>query len=380
MCTAGVDGTEGRHNAGVCLLLRMAKPAYITAIIRREAKSFFQLRKTERLWHIPALAALCTGLPIFIGYFFHRMDFGVLSCIGGLVILYLPTTKLEHRMVTLAMCCFGFVVSFTVGAGFGFNLYVSAAALGIWAFGVNWLVHWFKLPPPGNFFFIFIATLASCMPFDPMVIPTKTGLIAMGTISAFLLALIYSLSTTRRLPEKEQSVRDGKPADNVLGESVIIGVFMTVSLGVGLIFKMEYPYWIPVSCLAIMQGMNVVHVGQRSFHRIAGTVVGMLLAWGLLKMRLDPLEICICVPVLQFVIEMLVVRHYALAVVFITPMTMFLAELGKGIQPDPDQLVVVRLLDIVIGSLLGLLGGILLHNPRLSKAIAAAVSRPERPK
>jgi hypothetical protein len=41
---------------------------------------------------------------------------------------------------------------------------------------------------------------------------------------------------------------------------------------------------------------------------------------------------------------------------------------------------VVRLLDIVIGSLLGLLGGILLHNPRLSKAIAAAVSRPERPK
>ncbi len=350
----------------------MANWAEAKAILWREAKLFFQLRKTERLWHIPALASLCTGLPIFIGYFFHRMDFGVLSCIGGLVILYLPTTHLEHRMVTLAMCCFGFVVSFTVGAGFGFNAYLSAAALGIWSFGVNWLVHWFKLPPPGNFFFIFIATLASCMPFDPMVIPTKTGLIAMGTILAFLLALLYSLYITRKLTPKAQAVREGKASNVVLVESVTIGIFMTVSLGVGLFFKIEYPYWIPVSCLAIMQGMNVVHVGQRSFHRIAGTVVGMFLSWVLLKMRLEPFQICICVLLLQFIIEMLVVRHYALAVVFITPMTMFLAELGKGIAPDPDKLVLVRLLDIVIGSLLGLVGGIILHSPKIARAVALA--------
>jgi di/tricarboxylate transporter len=69
--------------------------------------------------------------------------------------------------------------------------------------------------------------------------------------------------------------------------------------------------------------------------------------------------------VLQFIIEMLVVRHYALAVIFITPMTFFLAEMGRDMQAPPSQLIMARVLDIVIGSLVGLIGGMLLHNKKL---------------
>ena len=65
--------------------------------IQRETRALFQLKKTERFWHIPVLASLCTGLPLLIGYYLGRLDFGALYCIGGLVILYLPSTKLHQN-------------------------------------------------------------------------------------------------------------------------------------------------------------------------------------------------------------------------------------------------------------------------------------------
>ncbi len=43
--------------------------------------------------------------------------------------------------------------------------------------------------------------------------------------------------------------------------------------------------------------------------------------------------------ILQFIIEMPVVMHYALAVVFISPNTMFLVELIKGYHVDSDLMI-----------------------------------------
>lgn len=337
----------------------------IKARIGTEIKLLFQLRKTERLWHIPVLASLCTGLPLLLGYFIGRLDYGILACLGGLVILYLPDTKLEHRMVTLLLCAFGFILSFTVGIVFSFNPYAAALTLGVFAFAVNWITNYFKLQPPGNFFFIMIASMASCMPFDVLAIPTKIGLLALGTILACVFALLYSLYITRKFPDNVAPEKKRKRYYTNITESVTIGVFVGFSLFVGHIFSFDNPYWLPISCLAIMQGVTVVHVWQRSFHRILGTFIGMGATWLLLQLELTPLQICFCILILQFIIEMLVVRHYALAMIFITPMTVFLADIGRGLTANPDQLIAARILDIIVGSTIGILGGWILHNQQL---------------
>ncbi|RYU93803.1 FUSC family protein [Emticicia agri] len=341
--------------------------ASIKDIIRREAKQFFQLKKSERLWHIPVLASVCTGLPLLVGYSLGRLDFGTLACMGGLVILYLPSTSLENRMLTLLVCAFGFIMSFAVGIAFSFNPYLSALVLGIYAFSVNWLTNYFRLSPPGNFFFVMIASMASCMPFDLLAIPTKVGLIALGTMGGFVFAMGYSLYIVRRYPDKMKDPGIRKRHYTNLTESIIIGLFIAISLLTGHIFRLDNPYWIPVSCLAIMQGLNVVQVGQRSFHRIVGTFIGMGFSWLLLQLNLSTLQICISIIVLQFIIEVLVVRHYALAVIFITPMTVFLIELSRGTAIDANRVIAARFLDIFIGSLIGVVGGWLLHNQKLHR-------------
>lgn len=338
-------------------------------ILTREFQALFQFRKTERPWYIPVLAALCTGLPLFLGYMIDRPDYGSLACLGGLVILYLPNTALDHRMATLALCSFGFVLSMGVGLVLGFHPYLSAVLVGVYAVLVNWLVNYAQLNPPGNFFFIMIASMASCMSFDVQAVPVRVGLIAMGTIFACIFALLFSLYLLR-IRNKPVTVKVGvapKRSYANLSESIIFGIFIMLSLIVGHLFKLHNPYWIPISCLAIMQGMNAAHVGQRSFHRMLGTFIGMGLSWLLLKFHLQPLAMVFCILFLQFIVEVLIVRHYALAVVFITPMTLFLAELGQGNRLEADLLIRTRLLDIVIGSLIGAVGGWLLHSRQVQQ-------------
>lgn len=347
----------------------------ISTIAKEELRLLFQLKKTERLWHIPLLASLCTGIPLLLGYFGGRLDYGVLACIGGLVILYMPSTNLEHRMLTLVLCAFGFVISFALGAAFSFAPILSAIILGLFAFGVNWLVNYFALQPPRNFFFIMIASMASCMPFDLVALPTKVGLIALGTIFACVLALFYSLYILRRVPAQSAPLLVRVFDRFTRVESGIIGVFVCGSLLVGHLLQLDNPYWVPISCLAVMQGLNVAHVGRRSFHRILGTFVGLGLTWALLAVNPTALQVCIAILVLQLVIEMLVVRHYALAVIFITPLTFFLAEIGSGFSLNADQLIVARFLDIVIGSLIGAFGGWILHNRQLQRLAIWSVSR-----
>lgn len=57
--------------------------------------------------------------------------------------------------------------------------------------------------PPGNFFFIMLASMAICTPFHLESIPEKVGYVAIGTILTCALGLIYSLLTLKETHETE---------------------------------------------------------------------------------------------------------------------------------------------------------------------------------
>lgn len=346
-----------------------------STIVRRDISQFFRLKESDRPWHIALIAAISTGLSLASGYYMGRMEYGTLACMGCLVILYLPNTPLAHRMMTMLACSFGFIFSYAIGLTFSFHPYLSALAIGTFSFGINWTTNYYRLPPPRNFFFIMLASIASCAPFDVTEIPLRTGLIACGTIIACMVAFAYSLIMIPVQDLKPAAAPAAKKVYANFSESAIIGLFIFLSLCVAHLFHFTNPYWIPISCLAIMQGLNVALVRQRSFHRITGTTVGMGLSWLLLQFRPDVGGICLIILALQFTGEFFVKRHYALAMVFYTPMTLFLAELGNRTEMNADTLVKARLIDIVIGSLIGVIGGLVLHNRKLHRAAEIRMRR-----
>ena len=54
-------------------------------------------------------------MPLFIGAWFGRLDYGLVSSLGGLVFLYTPQTEMAQRMLTLMACAFGMIACYALG-------------------------------------------------------------------------------------------------------------------------------------------------------------------------------------------------------------------------------------------------------------------------
>ncbi len=329
-------------------------------------KQLFELRKTDRKWHLPVVAGLCVGLPVLAGYFTGHLQDGKLASLAALVILYIQSQSLVNRMIILMACSFGILVSFSVGILFGFNPYVAALVLGVFSCAVHLALYYLKMVrPPGNFFFLMIASVAICMPFNLSAIPHKIGLVGIGTMLSCFIGLVYSLLTLKRTgPGSETITVTKNPYVNFI-ESLTFGFFVGFALLVAHLLQLENPYWVPTSCAAVMQGISTRHVWQRSIQRIAGTFIGLGLTWGILLLKPSLLHLSFGIILLQVIVEFLVVRNYGLAVIFITVLTLFLAETGATLTANPDTLFAARFLDIFTGSLIGALGGWILYHEKL---------------
>jgi uncharacterized membrane protein YccC len=190
----------------------------------------------------------------------------------------------------------------------------------------------------------------------------RVALFSAGCFFSCVLVLLHHLIFIRKHPaEAEEEIVRKTVRRNML-ESCVLALLVGASLALGYALGLSKPYWIPISCAAVMQGIDVRHVWQRSFQRSCGTVIGLGIAWVMLSFRFTILEICITVPVLQFCAIYFIARHYGLVTVFFTPVAIFMAEAGSALQADPDQLISARLLDTLLGCALGTLGGWILHD------------------
>ncbi len=148
--------------------------------LREHAKSFIEIKQTERKWYFPLLAATCVGLCVFLGWFFGVPYYGNIASMGALTILYFTHASLEKRITHLVFCAFGMALSFLIGLLFSFNPWASALALAFVTFQAHLITSYFDIPPPRNFFFIMACAVATNAPFNLEMIPTRVGLFAMG--------------------------------------------------------------------------------------------------------------------------------------------------------------------------------------------------------
>lgn len=344
-------------------------------ILREEWRHLTRFNSSDRPWQMPLAAALSAGLPIMVGAATGHLDFGMVASLGGMVFLYLPGTPLHHRMVTLMACGFGLIACYTLGLVSHFFPLALTPLLALIAMLVAMVVRFYRLSPPGAMFFVMAASIAAFTPSSPLEAPMRIGLITLGCLQAALIAFVYSLVHLRvRAPAPIEPLPP--PAfDFVIVDSIIIGASVGLSLAIAQALQMPRAYWVPISCLAVVQGVSLRAVWNRQVHRIAGTGVGLGLAWALIAAPLDPWSIALLVTGLSFIIETLVVRHYGFAVVFITPVTILLAEASTLGAAPAGEVMQARFLDTVLGCVVGLAGGFCLHNPAFRARAGAQIRR-----
>jgi len=345
------------------------------ALLRREMLHLATVNTSDRHWQMPFCAALASGLPLLIGAYFDHLDYGLVSSLGGMVFLYAPATPLSHRMVTLMACAFGMSACYALGVLSHFVPLLLVPVLTFIAILVSMVCRFYVIGPPGSLFFIMAAAIGAYSPIEVLQVPLFVGLLTMGCLLACLIAFFYSLYVLRR--QAPQPVRPLLPAtfDFVIFDPIVIGLFVGISLALAQALQLERAYWVPVSCLAVIQGASLRAVWTKQVHRIAGTGIGLLLAWGLLILPLDKWSVSLAMMGLAFLIETLVVRHYGLAAIFITPLTIFLAEATRLGQGSPNALLQARLFDTALGATVGLIGGVCLHSPRFRKLLGGQIRR-----
>ncbi|MEE1654148.1 FUSC family protein [Brachymonas sp. G13] len=352
----------------------------LSQLVRTEWYHLTDFKHSDRPWQLPFAAALASGLPLAVGAWFGHVQYGVLSSLGGLVFLYIANLPLAQRMVVLMVCAFAMAASFGLAQmGSALHPLATPVVLTFLTLLVGMVTRFYRLPPPGSFFFIMVASIGAYLPVNVELIPLRVGLVFMGSMLALLMAFFYSLWMMPRLPPPQPAPSPHYDFQYVVYDSVLIAVFVGLALVVAELMGLRSAYWAPVSCIAIMQNVTMRAVWNKQVHRILGTAAGMVLTWLLLTLQLNPWSLFLILTTLSFIIEMLVVRHYGLAVIFITPLTILLAEAGANMQLPPDVIIQARLIDIVVGSVIGVVGGVFLHNLTLREWVSRHLFRRPMP-
>ncbi|CAM5490505.1 FUSC family protein OS=Streptomyces alboniger OX=132473 GN=CP975_04370 PE=4 SV=1 [Streptomyces alboniger] len=144
----------------------------------------------------------------------------------------------------------------------------------------------------------------------------------------------------------------------------------SLALGIG------RPYWALVTAASLYQA-NVTLTWNRGVQRVVGNLVGVLAFAAIAPFaHLGHAELIVCCLALAFGAEALISRNYWMGSVCVTPMALLVTEFA-GFQ-QPGELILDRVVDTLVGAVLGVAAAILVTNRRAGDHIERALTAAER--
>lgn len=186
-----------------------------------------------------------------------------------------------------------------------------------------------------------------------------------------IVRILYNLESTKRVfPKRGEVSKFITPQDydpktllenfnfnsTIFRHSLRLAVVVLVGFSVGSFFSLDNAYWILLTILVIMRP-NYGLTKERSKQRIVGTLIGGIIAIGIVYFIKNP----IVYGVLGFVSLMLafsmVQKNYKTAAIFITLSIVFVYAL---MQPNVYNVIQYRVIDTLVGAGLAALGNLVL--------------------
>ncbi|MEV5978495.1 FUSC family protein [Streptomyces sp. NPDC052114] len=144
----------------------------------------------------------------------------------------------------------------------------------------------------------------------------------------------------------------------------------SLALGIG------RPYWALVTAASLYQA-NVTLTWNRGVQRVVGNLVGVLAFAAIAPFaHLGHAELIVSCLVLAFGAEALITRNYWLGSVCVTPMALLVTEFARFQQPG--ELILERVVDTLVGAVLGIVAAVLVTNRRAADHIERAIVATDR--
>lgn len=138
---------------------------------------------------------------------------------------------------------------------------------------------------------------------------------------------------------------------------------------------LERSYWVPLSCVAVMSGATIISTYNRAIQRAFGTVIGILIASLILAMHPSGYLIAFLILILTFITELFIVKNYGLAALVFTPNALLMAESTTQGDFGFSYFASARIIDVIIGILIGLIGVWLIGRKSASSRLPHVITK-----
>ncbi|MFD4960448.1 FUSC family protein [Microbacterium sp. NPDC058389] len=334
-----------------------------SADLRHAVTSLFRLAPAPApRWPIGLRAAIAMAVPIALMSLLGRPDLGFQAATGAFVALYGTHLPVIERVRVVPFVAGALAAAAVLGALAAPSQAATLVGLAVVAVVAAIAMFGFRVGPPGPLFVVLVYGLSSHV--------VASGAEAVVYVVAVVCGILFA-STVSLAPLALQSRRRvaARPLREILpgpawtgGERMLVArvaLVTVVGIGLGLVLDPDRAYWIVGAAVAVVGvAADRRAAFSRGLHRMVGTVVGAGVYLLLAPLPLSPLWLALVLGLLQFTIELLVVRNYALALVFITPLVLLLTGAATG-TVDTVAVAAERVVDTLVGAALGAASGLL---------------------
>lgn len=146
--------------------------------------------------------------------------------------------------------------------------------------------------------------------------------------------------------------------------------YASLALGIG------RPYWALVTAASLYQA-NLALTWSRAVQRVVGNIVGVLVFLAVVPLaHLGPVPLVVCCLAFSFGAEVLISRNYWLGSVCVTPMALLITEFAG--RQEPGALMAERVVDTVVGALVGFAAALAVTNRRAGDRVERALAAADR--
>jgi hypothetical protein len=341
--------------------------------IRDDIRDLFTFRESPVRWPIAVAAGLAIGVPIALLTLLGHPTYGLIASTGGFTALYLSNRPRRERAVLLPFIVLGIVAASAIGVLVAGSIVLSLAALFVLTVVGSIILLGFGAGPPGGLFFMLVAgasiRLAAPPKLDGVGLPggLVIGMVALGAGIAYAIVLVPLLVPSVRQRDLEAHVASEPFRFDFSGDTRVIVIRLAIASAIAVLVSsplgVHRTYWVLLTVIAILQnGRRLRLTALRGIHRVLGTILGLGLFALVVVWNPQGLWLALLLAVLQFVVELVVIRNYGLALIFITPLALTIA--AQGDPGDVGTVVATRVVDTLLGAaiaMLVLLGALLLR-------------------
>lgn len=301
-----------------------------------------------------ARAAVSVAVPLVALIVLDELEWAAPCAFGAIVVIYARATERRYGNIQLLQAGTALVLSVTLGTIVAMTshptwwLVLGGSLLAAATVFVADLLEW--KPPAATFTLFAFSVCAMTSDASWRTVGVSAALSAACAALAIVMCNIGPRGPGTRTHQRtaRQHLAEASTRRHVVRNLLapLATGAVAVALGLG------HPYWGMVASVVPLTAPTLLEMVHRGSHRIIGTLTGVVVAGAFLLLDPSATMLVVGIIVCQIAAELLVLRNYALALTFITPLALLM---GQVVHPmATSDLVVQRTLETVLGVAIGL--------------------------